>query len=131
MFALATTCDFVVSFTPERRTASEKDENEYEVDKKTGKIESMLLFVTNFIATIQAKQKECIDTYKPRRGMQVRQQNSTKEDFRNMFVIAMDNYFTLPKIIKKLHDLDIGVVRTARCKQGWPLKKSGNSRQCV
>ena len=36
------------------------------------------------------------------------------------FVIAMDNYFTLPCAIKELRDKGIGVVGTARFKQGWP-----------
>ena len=35
----------------------------------------------------------------------------------------MDNYFTLPKVIKKLRDLGISVVGTARLNQGWPPKQ--------
>ena len=39
------------------------------------------------------------------------------------FCLAMDNYFTLPKLIKRLRDLGVGVVGTARFKQNWPPKK--------
>ena len=39
------------------------------------------------------------------------------------FCLAMDNYFTLPKVIKRLRDLGVGVVGTARFKQNWPPKK--------
>ena len=39
------------------------------------------------------------------------------------FFIAMDNYFTLPKIIKKLRDWGIGVVGTSRFRKNWPPKK--------
>ena len=35
----------------------------------------------------------------------------------------MDNYFTLPGIIKKLRDKGIGVVGTARFKKNWPPKE--------
>ena len=37
--------------------------------------------------------------------------------------LAMDNYFTLPKVIKALRDKSIGVVGTARFKQSWPPKE--------
>ena len=32
----------------------------------------------------------------------------------------MDNYFTLPIVMKQLRAIDIGVVRTARGRIGWP-----------
>ena len=35
----------------------------------------------------------------------------------------MDNYFTLPGIIKNLRDKGIGVVGTARFKRNWPPKE--------
>ena len=35
----------------------------------------------------------------------------------------MDNYFTLPKIMKKLRDINIGIVGTARVRVGWPPKE--------
>ena len=39
------------------------------------------------------------------------------------FCLAMDNYFTLPKVIKKLREMGVGVVGTARFRQGWPPEK--------
>ena len=39
------------------------------------------------------------------------------------FCIAMDNYFTLPGVIKALRDKCIGVVGTARFKRSWPPKE--------
>ena len=36
------------------------------------------------------------------------------------FVIAMDNYFTLPKVMAMLREFMIGVVGTARFRPGWP-----------
>ena len=39
------------------------------------------------------------------------------------FCLAMDNYFTLPKVIKKLWDFGVGVVGTARFRsKAWPPK---------
>ena len=38
------------------------------------------------------------------------------------FCIAMDNYFTLPNVIKKLRELGFGIVGTARARQNWPPK---------
>ena len=35
----------------------------------------------------------------------------------------MDNYFTLPKIIKKFIDVGIGVIGTARFRKGWPPER--------
>src|SRR6056300_271631 len=39
------------------------------------------------------------------------------------YVVAMDNYFTLPKAVKGLKDENIGVVGTARARHGWPSKE--------
>eukprot|EP00957_Ditylum_brightwellii_P194411 14806041-Ditylum_brightwellii.AAC.1 len=36
------------------------------------------------------------------------------------FCLAMDNYFTVPSVMKHLRDKEIGVVGTARARQGWP-----------
>lgn len=39
------------------------------------------------------------------------------------FVVAMDNYFTYPRVMAKLRELGIGVVGTARNRSGWPPKE--------
>ena len=41
----------------------------------------------------------------------------------HVFCLAMDNYFTLPKILKILREKNIGVVGTSRFRQNWPPKK--------
>ena len=45
------------------------------------------------------------------------------EPIMNKFIIAMDNYFTLPNVMKRLRALDIGVVGTSRFKRNWPPKE--------
>ena len=39
------------------------------------------------------------------------------------YCLAMDNYFTLPKIIAILWTMDVGVVGTARFERNWPKKE--------
>ena len=36
------------------------------------------------------------------------------------FFLVMDNYFTLPKLIKSLREKGVGVVGTARFRRNWP-----------
>jgi hypothetical protein len=36
------------------------------------------------------------------------------------YLVAMDNYFTYPKILKKMRELCVACVGTARAKRGWP-----------
>ena len=38
------------------------------------------------------------------------------------FVIAMDNYFTKPSVMKRLRDMNIGVVGTSQMQKNWPPK---------
>eukprot|EP00957_Ditylum_brightwellii_P043683 3311466-Ditylum_brightwellii.AAC.1 len=45
------------------------------------------------------------------------------------FIIAMDNYFMLPKMLAKLQDIGIGVVRTACFRMSWPSKELKNIAQ--
>ena len=40
--------------------------------------------------------------------------NNKDEEKQTNFVIAMDNYFTLPRVIKALCDKGIGIVGTAK-----------------
>ena len=48
-FVLATKEGFILNFTPNGRTAATKGEQEYELDKKSGKIETMIMFLIKFI----------------------------------------------------------------------------------
>eukprot|EP00957_Ditylum_brightwellii_P037011 2802155-Ditylum_brightwellii.AAC.1 len=38
------------------------------------------------------------------------------------FCLAMDNYFTTPKVIACLHEMNIGVVGTSSFRKAWPPK---------
>eukprot|EP00957_Ditylum_brightwellii_P005284 403069-Ditylum_brightwellii.AAC.1 len=45
------------------------------------------------------------------------------------FCMAMDNYFTLPQVIKRLRERGIGVVGTARMKKGWSPQALRNTKK--
>ena len=38
------------------------------------------------------------------------------------FCLAMDNYFMLPKVVKHLKDIGVGIVGTSKFRNGWPPK---------
>ena len=62
------------------------------------------------------------------RAMQERKTRSQKDDTffledsnpMTNFCLAMDNYFTLPKVIKSLREKGVGVVGNARFRRNWP-----------
>mmetsp|Transcript_36253 Transcript_36253/g.36500 ORF Transcript_36253/g.36500 Transcript_36253/m.36500 type:complete len:86 (+) Transcript_36253:831-1088(+) len=80
----------------------------------------MVMFVVSVIACVRAKQTVQIMEKK----LATRQSNKEVIDpshVMNTFCIAMENYFTLPRVIKQLQDLGIGVEGTARFrKSSWP-----------
>eukprot|EP00957_Ditylum_brightwellii_P023672 1786355-Ditylum_brightwellii.AAC.1 len=45
------------------------------------------------------------------------------------FCMAMDNYFTLPQVIKRLREKGIGVVGMAMMKKGWPPQALRKTKQ--
>eukprot|EP00957_Ditylum_brightwellii_P200932 15316684-Ditylum_brightwellii.AAC.1 len=47
----------------------------------------------------------------------------------NEFIIAMDYYFMLPKVLAKLQDIGIGIVGTACFRMSWPPKELKNAAQ--
>ena len=123
-FVLATSDGFVVNFTPDGRSAAKNNELEYEEDKSLGKIESMILHVLSVIDRLKEKQKKRINTKYNQistRGNNVEQFES--EPSQEAFIIAMDNYFTLPKVMLRLRMKGIGIVGTARFRVNWPPKK--------
>ena len=119
-FVLATKLGYIVNFTPDGRTAEKKDLQEYKTDRSTGKIESMIIHVLSVLTKIKERQKERVRTH----NRATRNNNTDRfdEDSMNNFCIAMDNYFTLPKILKKLRDWGIGVVGTSCFCINWPPK---------
>eukprot|EP00957_Ditylum_brightwellii_P146342 11142819-Ditylum_brightwellii.AAC.1 len=42
------------------------------------------------------------------------------------FCLARYNYFTLPKVIAKLHDIGVGIVGIVHARRGWPPKELSN-----
>ena len=78
----------------------------------------MVLYVVQVIERVREKQKERLKKYS--RTTQTNGNDRYDEPIMDKFCIAMDNYFTLPKLIKKLRDLQIGVVGTSRFKKNWP-----------
>ena len=78
----------------------------------------MVLYVTDIIQRIRTKQAKIFGSRRTKIS------SSYSDDIpMNDFVIEMDNYFTLPKLIRKLRDIGLGVVGTARFRKGWPPKK--------
>ena len=121
LFILATFRGFVVNATPDGRTAAKKGNQEYESKNGQGKIESMIMHLCSIIDQFKQKQKERFQTY--RRSTCSNNAEEFSERQMSTFCIAMDNYFTLPGIIKKLRDKGISVVGTARFKNNWPPKE--------
>ena len=89
-----------------------------------GKIGSMVMYLIQCISALKQKQQDRIRNNS--RIRRTRSRSAEEEKINDNFIIAMDNYFTLPKVIKALRDSNIGVVGTARFGRGWPpaeLKK--------
>ena len=119
LFVLATKNGYVVNFTPEGRSAPVRGEQEYENDKSKGKIESMIMYVLSVISDLKDVQQNRMKDNRRR----TRNNGEFNEIVIEKYCLAMDNYFTLPKIIAKLRDMDVGVVGTARFKRNWPQKE--------
>ena len=53
----------------------------------------------------------------------------TADSLSNMkyFCLAMDNYFTLPKVVAALREKNIGVVGTSRFRKNWPHEDLRNA----
>ena len=118
LFVLATYQGYVVNFTPEGRFASNVDSNEYNITG--GKIDSMITFITQIITILKNRQELRITDTLSLHGTRNFYCSNPKERVQDKFVIAMDNYFTLPIVMKKLRQRGIGVVGTARGRIGWP-----------
>ena len=120
-FVLATSNGFIVNFTPDGRSAAKNDGQEYNEDKDGGKIQSMIKHVVSIIDRLKDKQKRRLrSSY---RRVSTRTNDAPQflsEQPQDNLVIAMDNYFTLPKVIAYLREKNIGVVGTARFRRGWP-----------
>ena len=121
LFALTTSKGYCINFTPDGRMAEKNGEQEFKKGNSMGKIESMVLHVTDIIESFRQKHKKRI--WNKKRSTRGNKIDMCDEKYDGKYVIAMDNYFTLPKVIKELRDRSIGVVGTARFKQLWPSKE--------
>ena len=81
-----------------------------------GKIESMMLHVTSIIDKFRQRQEERVKQYTTALRSKSKDQTEDIHYKMDRFCIAMDNYFTLPKVIATLREKGIGVVGTARFK---------------
>ena len=94
-FVLATRCGFVVNFTPDGRSAQKESKQEYKSDGN-GKIQSMILHVLKIIDRLKRKQKNRIENHK--RSTRNNSRATFCEEVWQGHCLAMDNYFTLPKV---------------------------------
>eukprot|EP00957_Ditylum_brightwellii_P195745 14913581-Ditylum_brightwellii.AAC.1 len=84
LFALTTSQGFVANFTPDGRKASKSGRQESSVNSSDGKIEPMILTAT--------------------RARDNKREADVEMD---KFCMKMDNYFTLPQVIKRLREKGI------------------------
>jgi len=131
-FVLATREGYIVNFTPDGRLAAN---DVYRMDydstnKNLGKIGSLVLYLCDAIILLKEQQMKRIENTLNRKITRRRGLSDKSIDCMSRspddFVIAMDNYFTRPKVIFELRKLNIGIVGTAQYQRGWPpevLKK--------
>lgn len=125
-FVLATKEGFIVNFTPDGRTAEKNNKQEYDThNSSSGKIEKMILFVMKIIDKFKERQQERIRGYaRANRRENNEGENAYQRDdvagVMDKFCLGIDNYFSVPKVIKKLRDMGVGIVGTARFRSGWP-----------
>ena len=124
-FVLAVaTLGFIINFTPDGRLAEKNGNQEYEKNGESGKIQTMILHVVQIINRFRETQQHRISTYQ--RSTRNNNEDTFNDTPMSKFVIAMDNYFTLPNVMKKLREFDIGVVGTSHFKRNWPPKEMRN-----
>ena len=80
----------------------------------------MILHVTKIIDRFREKQKKRIERKYKYRSTRGNNNARCDERMSDKQIITLDNYFTLPKVIKALRKHGIGVIGTSRFKQGWP-----------
>ena len=131
-FVLATREGYIVNFTPDGRSAAKDvDRMDYDsTNKHLGKIGSLVLYLCDAIILLKEQQMKRIENTLNRRITRRRGLSDKSIDSMSRspddFGIAMDNYFTRPKVIFELRKLNIGIVGTAQYQRDWPpevLKK--------
>ena len=124
-FVLATTSGYIVNFTLDGCQAAKHDQLEYNTTNNSiGKFESMLLYLVEAITRLKKKENDRNERYHKRDSRSTRNNLQLSlvdknEDIhmpKYNYIIAMDNYFSLPKAISRLRELGIGMVGTSRFK---------------
>ena len=126
-FVLATKNGFVINFSPDGRTAAKKvadGKMDYEVNVEHGKIGSMILHLVESIVKLKEKQNKRLSRITSQRTTHTNDLVEKRKKFNekmgaNSFIIAMDNYFTLPKVIYALRNLGIGIMGIAKYSKAW------------
>ena len=122
-FVLATKEGFILNFTPDGRKAARAGEQEYESNRDMGKVESMILFLIKIIDSLKDRQLKRIQNSTNKRKTRASDEAQFDEQIMGTFCLAMDNYFTLPKVMLALRKANIGCVGTARFRgKNWPPK---------
>ena len=118
-FVLTTREGFILNFTPDGRKAAQVGEQEYEEDRKIGKVESMILFMLKIIEELKEKQLILLQN-KKKIATRYNTSELFNEGMMSKFCLAMDNYSILPKVIVALRNMGIGIVGTVRYCGSWP-----------
>jgi len=137
-FVLATREGYIVNFTPDGRSAAKDvDRMDYDsTNKHLGKIGSLVLYLCDAIILLKEQQMKRIENTLNRRITRRRGLSDKSIDSMSRspddFVIAMDNYFTRPKVIFELRKLNIGILGTAQYQRGWPpeVLKKVDDKKC-
>eukprot|EP00957_Ditylum_brightwellii_P092127 7014643-Ditylum_brightwellii.AAC.1 len=115
LFTLFTTDSYALNFTPDDKTATKPQQQEYKAMISTGKIESMILHVVSIISHLCDKQKLQTASLKSTRSRVKERNDDTPMTF---FALAMDNFFTFSKVIHVLRNMRIGVISTSCFRKG-------------
>ena len=83
----------------------------------------MILHLTEIIEKFKEKQKKRLVTYGTKLRKDTNTLNFDNDTQMGTFIIAMDNYFTHPKVMAALRGKGIGVVGTSCFFRNWPSKK--------
>ena len=123
-FVLTTKEGFILNFTPDGRTAAKVGEQEYNDHKGIGKVESMISFLIEIIDKLKERQLTRLRGMTKKTSTRGNSEALFEDTLMKDFCLAMDNYFTFPKVIHALRQAGIGIVGTARFRgKSWPPKE--------
>eukprot|EP00957_Ditylum_brightwellii_P015634 1179855-Ditylum_brightwellii.AAC.1 len=117
-FTLASVEGYVINFTPDGCTTENSQQQEYETCSTMGNIESMILHVISIIDMLCDRQNEW-----DHQNEMLRTTGINADTPMDMFCLAIDNYFTVPKVIATLCEMNIRVVGTSCFRKAWPPKE--------